>query len=123
MDSKKIRNISYSFIAFAICISVVLFMSTGKYSNSGVVSDFQVLILVTTVLADIGGGTLIIIRIFKVIDKNTNFLYCFFGIMNSTLGLSGILFYFIHKINLTGLHDLLLNLLIGAIILSDLFFF
>jgi hypothetical protein len=43
--------------------------------------------------------------------------------MNSTLGFSGILFYFIHKINLTGLHDLLLNLLIGTIILSDLFFF
>jgi len=123
MDSQKIRNISYSFIAFAIWISVVLFMSTGKYSNSGVVSDFQILILVTTVLADIGGSILIIIRIFKVIDKNANFLYCFFGIMNCTLGFSGILFYFIHKINLTGLHDLLLNLFIGVIILSDLFFF
>lgn len=123
MDSKKIRNISYSFIAFAIWISVVLFISTGQNNNSGVVSDFQVLILLTTVLADIGGGILFIIRIFKVIDKNTNFLYCFFGIMNATLGFSGILFYFIHKINLTGLHDLLLNLLIGVIILSDLFFF
>jgi hypothetical protein len=123
MRSKKIRNISYSLIALASWISIVLFMSTSPDKNSGVVSVFQVWILLTTVIADIGAVILIIIRIFKVIDKNTNFLYCFLGVTNSILGLGGILFYSIQKINITGLHDLLFNLFLGAIILSDLFFF
>jgi hypothetical protein len=121
MISRKLRNISFSFVLTAVWASAILF--TSARTNSGDISVFYFYTKESSLLLLIGGILLLALRIFRVIDKNKNFIYCFFGIANTLLGLLGVVLYLAGKINVFGIHDLLLNLLIGVLILADLFLF
>ena len=121
MTARKLRNISYSSVLTAVWASVILFMSAR--TNSGDISVLYFYTKASSLILLIGGILLLALRIFRAIDKNKNFLYCFFGLANTLLGLLGVVLYLAGKINMFGIHDLLLNLLIGVLILADLFLF
>jgi hypothetical protein len=123
MRSIKIRNIFYSLTLLAAWTSVIAILSAKADSTPGDISALYFWAKLTSVLCGFGGLLILILRIFKVINRNTNFLYSFLGTTNIALGLSGVGFYFFRKINVIGVHDLLPNLLIGVIIFADIFFF
>ena len=123
MHSKKLRNISYSLILLAVWTSIILLLSIRPNSNPGDISAFYFWAKFTSLVVGFGALLLIGLRIFNIVDKNRSFLYCFLGTANLALGFCGIGFYWLRKINMNGLHDLLPNLLIGVIILADIFLF
>jgi hypothetical protein len=65
----------------------------------------------------------VILRFFRIIDRQKSFLYTLIATSNFAFGLSGVFFYCINKIDASGLHYLLINLLLGTLLLSDIFFF
>jgi hypothetical protein len=123
MLSKKLINIAYSILILAAWTSIVLLLSAKANSNSGDISALYFWAKTTSLMASFAGLALIALRIFKKIDRDRNFLYAFLGTANIALGLCGVLFYFLHKINIIGLHDLLPNLLIGVVVMADIFLF
>ena len=121
MRSKKLRNIAISLILVALWASVMLFLSAQ--TNKGDISPLYFWMKLTTLVAGFAGLLLLALRIFKVINRDRNFLYILFGTANLILGLCCICFYFIGKINLIGLHDTLPNLFVGIVIIADVFLF
>ena len=125
MNSIKGKNIAYSLIILAVWSSFVLIASAKADANpnSGSISAFYFWAKLTSLAAGFGGLTMLTLRIFRKIDRYGNFFYTFFGTANTMLGMCGITFYYLKRINSIGLCDLLPNLLIGAAIMIDLFFF
>ncbi|HEY4064151.1 MAG TPA: hypothetical protein VGM30_19730 [Puia sp.] len=123
MRSVKLRNISYSLIALAALTGIIFFISARADLNAGDISALYFWTKLSSLIASFGALILIVLRIFKRIDRDRNFIYVFFGTANILLGLCGVSFYFLRKINIIGLHDLLPNLLIGIVIFADLFLF
>jgi hypothetical protein len=123
MNSKKLRNISYSLVLLIVCTSIILLLAVRNNVNPGDISAIYVGAKLTGIIAAIGSLLLIGLRIFNVIDKNRNFLYSFIGTTNFALSLYAIGFYLSGKINMIGLHDSLPNLFIGIIIYADIFLF
>lgn len=119
MQSKKLRNIALSAILIALYASAILLLSAKN--NSGDISPLYIWMKMTTLVAGFSGLLMLVLRIFKVIDRDRNFLYTLLGTANMVLGLLGICFYFLNKINITGLHDMILNLFVGVVVLSDVF--
>ena len=120
MLSKKLRNIGFALILDALLASVILLLAGN--GNSSVISLY-ISIKLAILIAGFWGLLMLALRIFWKIDRDRNFLYAFLGTSNMILGLLGICFYFIGKINLIGLHDTLPNLFVGVIVLSDIFLF
>ena len=120
---QKLKNLAYSLIILAIWTSFVLLVSKRGGSDPGNISVFYFWARLTSIIACFGALLFIGLRIFKVVDKNRNLAYSFFGVANTALGIYGITAYLSQKINIVGLHDLLLNLLAGVIILIDIFLF
>jgi hypothetical protein len=104
-------------------ISIILILSAKADSNPGGISVLYFWAKVTSLVGGFGALLLIGLRIFKAINRDKNFLYALLGTINIVLGCCGISFYFFGRINMIGLHDLLPNLLIGVLILSDIFLF
>ena len=123
MRSAKLRNISYSLIVLSVLASIILFVSARADLNAGDISALYFWTKTSSLIAGFGALILIGLRIFKHIDRDRSFMYVFFGTANILLGLCGVGFYFLRKINIIGLHDLLPNLLIGVVIFADIFLF
>lgn len=123
MFSRKLRNISYSLLLLGVWTSIILIIGARSNSNSGNISVIYIWVKFTSLISGAAGLILIILRAFSIIDKNRNFIYSFFGTTNFALALCGIGFYLSGKINTIGLHDLLPNLLIGVVIIADIYLF
>lgn len=121
MTTRKLRNIFYSFVLTAVLTGAILFASAG--TNAGDISVLYIYTKASSLILLIGGTLLLILRLFRALDYNKNFLYCFFGLANLLLGILGVVLYVSGKINTFGIHDLLLNLLIGVVIQTDIFLF
>jgi len=123
MNSQKLRNLGYSLIILIVWTSFILIVSARGRSEPGQISVLYFWTKLTSVIAGVGALVLIVLRVFKVVDKNRNLAYSFLGVTNIALGLYGIAAYLLHMINMAGIHDLLLNLLAGVILLIDILFF
>jgi hypothetical protein len=120
MLTKKLRNIALSLNFIALWVSVILFLSAQ--TNKGDISPLYIWMKLTILLAGFSGLLMLALRIFKVITR-ANFLYTFLGTANMMLGLSGVYFYILGKINMIGLHDTIPNLFVGVVVLTDIFLF
>lgn len=109
--------------ALAAWTCIIWDLSARSEAGAGEISALYFWVKITSLGAGLAALGLIVMRIFKIIDKNRNFWYAFLGTTNLVLGLSGIFFYAFHKINIFGLHALLPNILIGITLFSDVFFF
>jgi len=123
MKSIKIKNIGISLGILAAWICIVLIVAAISSNDPHNISLVYVWVRFSGLLVGFGGLLFLALRIFKAINRDRNFLYIFFGTANLVLGICGIGFYFLRKINMLGLHDLLPNLLIGVIIFADIFLF
>ena len=123
MKQKKLRNIAFSLGILALWAGATILLSAKANSDAGNISVLYIWARLSGLIAGFGGLLFIALRIFKAIGRDHNFLYVFLGTANLVLGLGGVCFYFLHKINILGLHDLLPNLLIGVTIMVDLFLY
>lgn len=123
MINQKVRNILVSLIILAFWASAILFLSSKNASDPGTISLLYVWAKVTSILASCTAGIFFVLRLMRLVHQQRNFVYSFLAVTNTLLGVAGVVFFLMHKINIIGLHDLLLNLLIGIILLADIFFF
>ena len=121
MLPNKLRNVAISLILDALAVSLILFLSARQ--NSGDILVVYLWTKLVTLIALSAGILILILRGFRVIDRDRNLLYTFLGTTNIILGLGGICFYLLGKINLVGLHDTMPNLFIGVVITADIFLF
>jgi len=123
MKSIKIKNIGISLGILAAWICIVLILAAISSNDPSNISLVYVWVRFSGLLVGFGGILFLALRIFKAINRDRNFLYIFLGTANLALGICGIGFYFLRRINTLGLHDLLPNLLVGVIIYADIFLF
>ena len=120
MNSKKKKNvvISIGLVTAWVCIIIILSAASSKDPNN--ISTGYFWARLSGLLVGFGGLLFLALRIFNSISRNENFWYAFFATSNFIVGLAGGLFYLTHNINFIGLHDLLPNLLLGVIMMTDL---
>lgn len=123
MHSKKLRNVFHALILLGIWICIVVILSSKASSGLGDISAFYFWTKLTSIIAGFGALLFVGLRIANAFDKNRNLAYSFMGVANTGLGLLGIAAYCLNAFNIIGLHDLLLNLLAGVLILTDIFLF
>lgn len=123
MISKKAKNIGISLGILAAWVCIVIILAALSSNDPNNISLVYIWVRFSGLLAGFGGLLFLALRIFKSIDRSRIFLYTLLGTANLILGLCGVTFYFMRKINTLGLHDLLPNLLIGVIIFTDIFQF
>jgi len=123
MITTKAKNIAVSSAILLALICVLFLLSKMNEGHSDPISPLYFWAKGTSLLSIIGAFILLALRIFRFIDKNKNFLYSFFATANSLLGIIGVCLFAAHRINTVGLHNLLLNLLLGVVLFADLFVF
>ncbi len=105
----------------AVWSCFVLFISAN--TSAPVISPLFIWILGSTFVTDCGAVICLILRIFRMIDRQNSFVYTLIATSNFVFGLTGVFFYCINKIDASGLHYLLYNLFLGTLLLADIFFF
>ena len=123
LTTPQIKRSILSLIVLGCLTSILLVASARSVAGPGAIPVSYIWVKLTSVLSAGGAILSIGLRLFRVIHPSKSFPYTFLAITNTILGIGGVLFYVIHKINLIGLHTLLLNLLIGIVLLADIFFF
>jgi hypothetical protein len=66
---------------------------------------------------------LFLLRVLRLVNQDRNFLYCCFATINTAIGLVGIVLYPNENWDVTAMHEFLLNLLVGVVMLADILFF
>jgi hypothetical protein len=120
MNSVKLKNIFVSLGILAAWICIIVIVSALSENNGNNISLLYIWARLSGLIAGLGGLVCLALRLFKVIDRHTNFWYTFFTVANSIIGAAAIFFYFHRQINAVGIHDLLPNLLIGVVLVIDL---
>ena len=81
-----------------------------------------VMFLLTRYFGLWSGLGVLLLRLLQIIKDNKSFIYIFVGLLNVSLGISGVYFYSIEYANTDLLHMFIVNLTIGLIIFTDIFF-
>lgn len=68
-------------------------------------------------------GLLFLLRVFRLVNQDRSFLYCFVATINTAIGLVGIVLYPFENWDINALHEFLINLLVGVVMLADVLFF
>jgi hypothetical protein len=121
MSSLKFTNIFYSLVIFAGWTGIILFLS-GRVKE-GIISPLFFWAMLTSYIVGIGALIILAVRIFRLIDRDTNFLYAFLGTTNGVLGLLGTGLYIFHSEDIYVIQESLPHLLIAAVIFCDMFRF
>ena len=117
----KYRNLS---ISIGIVAAWVLVNFIAFYPDrQGLGSTFSVsVIYVFTAYGSLTVGViLLILRIIKVWKNRSALLYVLIGVINIAIGLIAVSMYFSHMANREWLNKSLLNLLLGVLIISDVY--
>src|SRR5258708_7326959 len=105
---------------------ILLISTRGNNEHDGAIALFAWLII-TKYFALITGGisliAAIILRILKNPKYNGNFMYTLFGTLNCCLGIGSLIAFAFTRANIFLLHDFIPNLVLGTLILSDIFLF
>lgn len=84
--------------------------------------NLAIMYILTRNFALYGGFAVLLLRLLTVIKSNTNVLYIFMGTLNLIVGILCVILYYLSLADLPWLHNCLLNLLVGFVILADTFF-
>jgi hypothetical protein len=69
------------------------------------------------------GILVLVLRLFRILKSNSDFLYTFFGVINHCIGIFCLILYLFKKVDLLWLHECLFNLFVGSLIISDIYVF
>lgn len=119
--NKKTRHliISFGIISFWVIFNFLFFYPATN--GMGRAFNLAIMYILTRNFALYGGLAVLLLRLLTVIKSNTNVLYIFMGTLNLIVGIFCIILYYLSLADLPWLHDCLLNLLIGFVILTDTF--
>lgn len=113
-------NFAYSFLIIAIWTSIVL-LYLGPKSNS-ILDNTFVMFLLTRYFGLWSGAAVLLLRLLCIIKNKYSFIYIFFGSLNGTLGILSFVLFAFKQLDNNFLHMFILNLSIGLIIFTDIFF-
>ena len=123
MESQKLKNLCLS-LAVLAGLAALLFWLSGRIDpRSGEISPLFTWIAMIYFAALAAAAILFILRLTRTISYEINFFYTLAATGNFILGLAGVLLYFLQQVNLPTLHALLLSLLVGTILYTDIFFY
>ena len=117
----KYHNLSLScgiIVLSTIAILLMYYPSPGDFGPKFGVSIIYILIS-NTVLPM--GVFVLVLRLIRVLKKNTGLIYIFLGIINLFIGLLAIYLFFAGTVEMSWLNRCFLNLLVGFVIISDAF--
>lgn len=118
---KRIDNLLYAIGLVVLCFGIsywILYPSgTGKGDDFFLFTFFFII----QPFAFYFGTSVIALRLFRLLKTNDRFWYIFIGCVNLAFGLSAIILFAQDPSYKTWLNDCLLNLMAGALIISDVF--
>ena len=123
MDNAQYKNLWISTLIIVACGGVAMYISTNSKSDLGDGFALFSWFFVTIPFGLIGAVLFFILRAIRLIKRQTNFFYCFFAVLNFCLGVVGLGLSFFVQLNRTAFFIFLLNLLVGILLLADIFLF
>src|ERR1700744_3890674 len=121
MDNTQYKNLWISTLIIVAWGCLAIYISTNSKSDLGDGFALFSWVLVTIPFALIGAVLFSLLRAIRLINRQTNFFYCFFAILNFCLGVLGLGLCIFIQLNRPFFFVFLLNLLVGCILLADIF--
>lgn len=121
-------NFFYSAIILALLSAIVLTIFSPRPNvifrntvSTGIIDSRFIMFLMLRYFALWSGIIVLLLRLLRVIKNKHSFLYIFISSLNIILGVSGIYFFGFKYISIGMVHMFIINLIIGVIILTDIF--
>ena len=121
--SAKYRNLLISLFIIIIWSGIILFLSSNSKSELGTGFALYSWVMLTRFVAIIAGILSLVIRITRIMKRKIDLWYFLPGMFNVCLGVIGVVVFLTKNASASIFHDLLPNLLLGVLILGDIFFF
>ena len=123
---RKYKKLLLSLFIIAMWLGLILIISSNNTSKSGGSFNLFVWFILTRYVALITGCIGIILAIILRITKNlkytSGFIYILIGALNSFLGIFAVIYFNIKPPETPAIHDFIPNLLVGVLIMIDIFF-
>lgn len=119
--SLKYRNLLISIAIVAVWVLVNFIAFYPDKQGLGSTFGVSILYMLTGYGALMLGVLLLLLRIFKIWKNPGALLYVLIGVVNIAIGLIAIGLYFFHLADREWLNKSLLNLLVGVLIISDVY--
>ena len=118
----KYRNllISIGIVAAWVLVNFIAFYPDRQ--GLGSTFSISVIFIFTSYASLILGVMFLLLRIIKIWKNPSALFYVLIGVVNITIGLIAIAMYFSHMADREWLNKSLLNLLVGVLIITDVFF-
>jgi hypothetical protein len=120
---QKYRNMGWAIVLLMVWSAAIFWISDRSDSDWGHGFALYSWVELTRWVCLGAAGLLFLLRVFRLVDQDRNFLYCCFAMVNAAIGLTGIVLYPFENWNVTAMHEFLLNLLVGVVMLADVLFF
>jgi hypothetical protein len=120
---REYRYMGWAIVLLTVWVAGIDWFSRGSVSDYGPGFAVYVWVQLTRWVCLWGAGILFVLRVLRVLQPDRNFLYCAAAAMNAVMGLAGVVVYSVGGWSVEALHAFLLNLLVGVILLADIFFF
>jgi hypothetical protein len=128
MQHKLKYNLYYSILIVVVCIAIAILFHGNKESynsidskHNGIIDPGFVIFLLTHYVGLWSGVGVLALRVLKVIDHHS-FIYIFVAVLDAFLGISGVVLYTGNELALPLLKQFIYNLVIGMILIIDIFF-
>jgi len=126
ISSLKYKKLLFSIFIIALWVGFIFLISSNNTGKLGSSFSLFVWLVITRHTALIIGGiailTAILLRIIKNLDYRNSFIYILIGASNSFLYVFAVIFFNIKPPETPAIHDFIPNLLIGFLIMVDIFF-
>ena len=106
-----------------IALSVILSFLLYYHDKSGLGKGFglAVIFVIVRYISLVAALAFILIRLFRILLRRTNFAYIFVGALNCSIGLICFVLFLLGEANVSWFHNCLVNLTIGVLIIADVF--
>jgi hypothetical protein len=123
MKATYFKNLILTLLILAAWSVLVFKFASKADGDVGLGFALFVGVSITRIASLCGAVLFLLLRMSKLIDRQRNFFYFFFAVTNLLLGIGGVVFYEFNQINREGVHELIANLFVGALLIVDIFLF
>ena len=117
----KYHNLLLSCGIIVLSTIAILFLYYPSSSDLGPKFGVSIIYILISYTVLPLGIFVLILRLFRLLKKNTGLIYIFLGIINLFIGLLAVYLFFTGIVEMSWLNRCFLNLLVGFVIISDAF--
>jgi hypothetical protein len=121
LPATKFKRLAISIFVMALIVGLIFLFFYPSRSELGDYIGVDIIYMNANYIAYWSGLLLLLARVLRIIKEKTNLLYIFIGTFTCILGILNLLLFLFGKIDRTWFHECSLVLLLGFLIIVDIY--